>query len=69
MFQDKVERIRESSPYGDLEGWQLMAVIVKCGDDLRQVIRVTKQSPSQITLQKLKLRLEFTGFSFVTISF
>ena len=38
--QEKVERIRESSPYGDLEGWRLMAVIVKCGDDLRQV-RVT----------------------------
>ena len=34
LFQ--VERIRESSPYGDLEGWRLMAVIVKCGDDLRQ---------------------------------
>ena len=32
----QVERIRESSPYGDLEGWRLMAVIVKCGDDLRQ---------------------------------
>ena len=31
-----MERIRESSPYGDLEGWRLMAVIVKCGDDLRQ---------------------------------
>ena len=31
-----MERIRESSPYGDLEGWKLMAVIVKCGDDLRQ---------------------------------
>ena len=36
-LQEKVERIRESSPYGDLEGWRLMAVIVKCGDDLRQV--------------------------------
>ena len=35
-WQEKVERIRESSPYGDLEGWRLMAVIVKCGDDLRQ---------------------------------
>ena len=31
-----MDRIRESSPYGDLEGWRLMAVIVKCGDDLRQ---------------------------------
>ena len=35
-WAEKVERIRESSPYGDLEGWRLMAVIVKCGDDLRQ---------------------------------
>merc|ERR1712112_364667 len=35
-WQEKVERIRESSPYGHLPGWKLMAVIVKCGDDLRQ---------------------------------
>jgi len=35
-WAEKVERIRESSPYGDLGGWRLMAVIVKCGDDLRQ---------------------------------
>jgi len=35
-WQDKVDRIREASPYGDLDGWRLMAVIVKCGDDLRQ---------------------------------
>ena len=35
-WQEKVERIRETSPYGDLDGWRLMAVIVKCGDDLRQ---------------------------------
>jgi len=35
-WQDKVERIKDSSPYGHLPGWQLMSVIVKCGDDLRQ---------------------------------
>jgi len=35
-WQDKVERIKNSSPYGHLAGWQLMSVIVKCGDDLRQ---------------------------------
>ncbi|KAK8739035.1 hypothetical protein OTU49_003802 [Cherax quadricarinatus] len=35
-WQDKVERIRESSPYGHLASWRLRSVIVKCGDDLRQ---------------------------------
>merc|ERR1711915_367522 len=29
-------KIKSSSPYGHLPGWQLMSVIVKCGDDLRQ---------------------------------
>lgn len=32
----KEKRIRESSPYGHLYTWKLLAVIVKCGDDLRQ---------------------------------
>lgn len=35
-WEQKVSRIRESSPYGHLPGWRLMAAIVKCGDDLRQ---------------------------------
>lgn len=35
-WEDKVERIRETSPYGHLASWRLMSVIVKCGDDLRQ---------------------------------
>lgn len=35
-WEEKVSRIQESSPYGHLPGWCLMAVIVKCGDDLRQ---------------------------------
>jgi len=35
-WEEKVSRIKESSPYGHLPGWRLMAVIVKCGDDLRQ---------------------------------
>ncbi|MCL4128231.1 UNVERIFIED_CONTAM: hypothetical protein GTU68_061528, partial [Idotea baltica] len=35
-WEDKVERIRESSPYGHLTCWRLLSVIVKCGDDLRQ---------------------------------
>jgi phosphatidylinositol 4-kinase len=35
-WEEKVARVREGSPYGHLPGWRLMAVIVKCGDDLRQ---------------------------------
>ncbi|TRY75537.1 hypothetical protein TCAL_07124 [Tigriopus californicus] len=35
-WADKVKRIKESSPYGHLPRWQLLSVIVKCGDDLRQ---------------------------------
>jgi len=35
-WQEKVRRIRESSPYGHLTNWKLLSVIVKCGDDLRQ---------------------------------
>ncbi|KAI8776391.1 phosphatidylinositol 4-kinase beta, partial [Biomphalaria glabrata] len=39
-WEDKVTRIRESSPYGHLPNWQLMAAIVKVGDDLRQELLV-----------------------------
>ena len=35
-WEDKVRRIRDSSPYGHLPNWRLLSVIVKCGDDLRQ---------------------------------
>uniref|UniRef100_A0A914YQF5 Phosphatidylinositol 4-kinase beta n=1 Tax=Panagrolaimus superbus TaxID=310955 RepID=A0A914YQF5_9BILA len=35
-WEEKLIRIRESSPYGVLEGWKLLPVIVKTGDDLRQ---------------------------------
>lgn len=35
-WETKVARIRESSPYGHMPSWNLMAAIVKCGDDLRQ---------------------------------
>lgn len=35
-WEDKVDRIRETSPYGHLASWKLLSVIVKCGDDLRQ---------------------------------
>jgi hypothetical protein len=32
----KQQRIRETSPYGHLENWRLLPVIIKSGDDLRQ---------------------------------
>ena len=35
-FSEKIKKIRESSPYGHLPDWNLLPVIVKCGDDLRQ---------------------------------
>ena len=35
-WEKKQARIRISSPYGHLASWRLLAVIVKCGDDLRQ---------------------------------
>jgi len=35
-WDEKVNRIRESSPFGHLQNWKLLAAIVKCGDDLRQ---------------------------------
>lgn len=35
-WEVKQSRIRRNSPYGHLPNWRLLAVIVKCGDDLRQ---------------------------------
>ena len=35
-WDEKVKRIKESSPYGHLPNWKLLPAIVKCGDDLRQ---------------------------------
>lgn len=39
-WEEKVRRIRESSPYGHFANWRLLAAIVKCGDDLRQELLV-----------------------------
>ncbi|KAK3088656.1 hypothetical protein FSP39_022005 [Pinctada imbricata] len=39
-WEEKVQRIRESSPYGHLSNWKLLSVIIKCGDDLRQELLV-----------------------------
>lgn len=40
VFQEsligKTKRIKASSPYGHLEGWRLLSVIVKSGSDMRQ---------------------------------
>ncbi|XP_056647918.1 phosphatidylinositol 4-kinase beta [Diorhabda sublineata] len=41
-WQDKEQRIRESSPYGYLSTWKLLSVIVKCGDDLRQELMASQ---------------------------
>nr|CAI5822240.1 unnamed protein product [Callosobruchus analis] len=41
-WQEKQQRIRESSPYGYLSTWRLLSVIVKCGDDLRQELMASQ---------------------------
>lgn len=41
-WQEKEQRIRESSPYGYLSTWRLLSVIVKCGDDLRQELMASQ---------------------------
>lgn len=35
---DKIERIRLASPYGHLPNWQVIPIIIKNGDDLRQEV-------------------------------
>lgn len=57
-WEDKVQRIRESSPYGHLPNWRLTSVIVKCGDDLRQelmVYQVLKQLQTFWALEHVPL--------------
>ena len=56
---EKIERIRESSPYGHLPNWKLLSVIVKCGDDLRQELLVFQLLTK---LQVLFLFLRFLKF-------
>ena len=36
LWADKRERIRHSSPYGNLPGWGLKPIIIKAGDNCRQ---------------------------------
>ena len=57
-WEEKVRRVRDSSPYGHLKNWKLLSVIVKCGDDLRQELmayQVREYSrQSNVTLNVLK---------------
>jgi hypothetical protein len=39
-FSAKVERIKQNSPYGHMQGWRLDGLIAKSNDDLRQEVFV-----------------------------
>jgi phosphatidylinositol 4-kinase len=40
LWEDKVERIRRTSPYGSRSGWALRPIISKANDDVRQEVFV-----------------------------
>ncbi|GFE54128.1 phosphatidylinositol 4-kinase [Babesia ovis] len=42
LFEDKKKQLRKYSPYGNLETWNVRAVIIKGGDDLRQEYMVNQ---------------------------
>lgn len=42
LLKEKKERLRRRSPYGHLKSWNIRAVIVKGGDDLRQEYMVNQ---------------------------
>ncbi|GIX62931.1 phosphatidylinositol 3- and 4-kinase [Babesia caballi] len=42
LIVDKKKRLRQNSPYGCLESWNVRAVIIKGGDDLRQEYMVNQ---------------------------
>lgn len=68
-WEDKVRRIRETSPYGHLPNWKLLSVIVKCGDDLRQELlayQVLKQLQS--IWQREHVPLFITPYNIVVTS-
>eukprot|EP00118_Oscarella_pearsei_P005802 m.26645 g.26645 ORF g.26645 m.26645 type:complete len:764 (+) comp29440_c0_seq1:118-2409(+) len=57
-WEDKVARIRKSSPYGHLPDWKLVPVIIKSGDDLRQellAMQLIKQFQSVWMTEKVPL--------------
>jgi phosphatidylinositol kinase/protein kinase (PI-3 family) len=35
FWSEKEDRIRKTSPYGQMADWRLQSIIVKSGDDLR----------------------------------
>ncbi|OUC49253.1 phosphatidylinositol 3- and 4-kinase, partial [Trichinella nativa] len=60
-WDEKLKRVRESSPYGSLSGWRLLPVIVKTGDDLRQELlayQILRQLQDIWKLEHVPLRLK-----------
>ncbi|KAL1227321.1 Phosphatidylinositol 4-kinase beta [Trichinella pseudospiralis] len=60
-WDEKLKRVRESSPYGSLAGWRLLPVIVKTGDDLRQELlayQILRQLQDIWKLEHVPLRLK-----------
>ncbi|XP_003375501.1 putative ribosomal protein L3, partial [Trichinella spiralis] len=60
-WDEKLKRVRESSPYGGLSGWRLLPVIVKTGDDLRQELlayQILRQLQDIWKLEHVPLRLK-----------
>ena len=59
-WQDKVDKIRNSSPYGHLPGWKLLSAIIKCGDDLRQELlasQLLRQFQNIWDMERVSLKL------------
>jgi phosphatidylinositol 4-kinase len=50
FWEEKVSRIRGSSPYGEKQSWGLLSAIVKTGADLRQ-----EQFATQLVRQVQKI--------------
>lgn len=56
--EEQEQRIRKASPYGSLESWKLLRMIVKCGDDIRQeqfAIQLIAQIQHIFNLKRLRL--------------
>lgn len=60
-WDEKIARIRESSPYGTLPNWRLLPVIIKTGDDLRQEL-LAYQLLTTLQVILLKDSLKKTDF-------
>ncbi|XP_064651750.1 phosphatidylinositol 4-kinase beta-like [Lineus longissimus] len=60
-YEDKMQRIRESSPYGHMPNWRLLSAIIKCGDDLRQELlayQVLRQLQNIWEEEKVPLKIQ-----------